>query len=161
MEECSYFVSNVLVQIRHVFLLIYLLVLSLLKLRSVGIFWNKKKSNPNKGSFLNNNIDIYIYLLPNLWILFMLFYNLAWITFCWWCWLWFSNLHNVLTRDCEKWEHRKVSATRLATLSLGLVLEIYTQERTMYNLKDGIVYCAKCLISCLFSICFCFGWFYE
>ena len=62
MEECSYFVSNVLVQIRHVFLLNYLLVLSLLKLRSVGIFWNKKKSNPNKGSFLNNSIDIYIYI---------------------------------------------------------------------------------------------------
>ena len=62
MEECLYFVSNVLVQIRHVFLLNYLLVLSLLKFRSVGIFWNKKKSNPNKGSFLNNSIDIYIYI---------------------------------------------------------------------------------------------------
>ena len=62
MEECSYFVGNVLVQIKRVFLLDYLLVLSLLKLRSVGIFWNKKKSNPNKGSFLNSNIDIYIYI---------------------------------------------------------------------------------------------------
>ena len=42
MEECSYFVSDVLVKVRHVFLSDYLLVLSQLKLRSVGVFWNQK-----------------------------------------------------------------------------------------------------------------------
>ena len=42
MEECSYFVSDVLVKVRHVFLQDYLLVLSQLKLRSVGVFWNQK-----------------------------------------------------------------------------------------------------------------------
>ena len=41
--ECSYFVGNVLVQVRHVFLPFYPSVLSLLKPRGVGIFWNKKK----------------------------------------------------------------------------------------------------------------------
>ena len=39
-EECSYFIGNVLVQVRHVFLLDYHLVLSLLKPRGVGVFWN-------------------------------------------------------------------------------------------------------------------------
>ena len=69
MEECSYFVSNVLAQVKHVFLLDYPLVLSLLKFRDVGIFWNKKKkSGPNsrspsfffveKVSLLNSSIDI-------------------------------------------------------------------------------------------------------
>ena len=42
MEECSYFVGNVLVQVRHVFLPDYHLILSLLKPRSVGVFWNQK-----------------------------------------------------------------------------------------------------------------------
>ena len=46
MEECSYFVGNVLVQVRHVFLPDYYLVLSLLKPRGVWVFWNKK--NPIK-----------------------------------------------------------------------------------------------------------------
>jgi len=41
-EECSYFVGNVLVQVKYVFLLDYALVLSLLKSRGVGVFWNKK-----------------------------------------------------------------------------------------------------------------------
>ena len=41
-EECSYFVGNVLVQVRHVFLPNYLLVLSLFKPRDVGVFWNIK-----------------------------------------------------------------------------------------------------------------------
>ena len=45
MEECSYFVSNVLAQVKHVFLSDYHLVLSLLKSRDVGIFWNQKKKN--------------------------------------------------------------------------------------------------------------------
>ena len=33
-------------QVRHVFLPDYPLVLSLLKSRGVGVFWNKKKKNP-------------------------------------------------------------------------------------------------------------------
>ena len=41
-EECSYFVGNVLVQVRHVFLPNYPLVLSVLKSRGVGVFWNNK-----------------------------------------------------------------------------------------------------------------------
>ena len=58
MEECSYFVGSILVQVRHVFLLDYHLVLSLLKPRGVGVFWGKKKkSGPNMGSLLNNSID--------------------------------------------------------------------------------------------------------
>ena len=40
MEECSYFVGNVLVQVRYVFLPDHPLVLSLLKPRDVGVFWN-------------------------------------------------------------------------------------------------------------------------
>ena len=43
-EECSYFVGNVLVQVRHVFLPDYPLVLFLSKPRDVGVFWNKKNS---------------------------------------------------------------------------------------------------------------------
>ena len=43
MEECSYFIGNILVQVRHVFLLDYPVVLSQLKLRGVRAFWNKKK----------------------------------------------------------------------------------------------------------------------
>ena len=42
MEKYSYFVGNVLVQVRHIFLLDYHLVLSLLKPRGVGVFWEKK-----------------------------------------------------------------------------------------------------------------------
>ena len=37
-EKCSYFVGNVLVQVRHVFSPHYLLILSLLKLRGVRVF---------------------------------------------------------------------------------------------------------------------------
>ena len=43
-EECSYFVGNVLVQVKYVFLSNYLLILSLLKPRGVRVFWNKKNS---------------------------------------------------------------------------------------------------------------------
>ena len=39
-EECSYFVGNVVVQVKHIFLPDYLLVLSLLKPSNVGVFWN-------------------------------------------------------------------------------------------------------------------------
>ena len=44
MEECFYFVGNVVVQVRYVFLRGYYLVLFLLKPRDVGVFWNKKNS---------------------------------------------------------------------------------------------------------------------
>ena len=40
----------------------YLLVLSLFKHRGVGAFFNLKIRNPNRGSLLNNSIDIYIYI---------------------------------------------------------------------------------------------------
>ena len=43
MGECSYFISNVVVQVRHAFLPYYYLVFSLLKPRGVGVFWNQKK----------------------------------------------------------------------------------------------------------------------
>ena len=42
MEGCFYFQGNVLVQVRHVFLPDYPLVLFLPKPRDVGVFWNKK-----------------------------------------------------------------------------------------------------------------------
>ena len=57
MEECSYCVGNILVQVRYIFLPNYPLILSLLKLRSVGVFWNKKKSSPNRGNPLNSRIE--------------------------------------------------------------------------------------------------------
>ena len=63
MEECSYFIGNILVQVRHVFLLDYPVVLSQLKLRGVRAFWNKKKkkkSGPNKGSPLNSIVCVYV-----------------------------------------------------------------------------------------------------
>jgi len=56
-KECSYFVGNVLVQIKYVFLQDYHLLLPLLKLRDVGLFYNNKKSGSNRGSSLNNSID--------------------------------------------------------------------------------------------------------
>ena len=43
MGKCSYFVGNVLLQVRHVFLPDYFLVLSLLRHKGVGIFLNQKK----------------------------------------------------------------------------------------------------------------------
>ena len=59
MGECSYFVSSVLVQVRHAFLPDYHLVLSLLKLRGVWVFWNQKKKmfSPKKGGPLNSSVD--------------------------------------------------------------------------------------------------------
>ena len=62
MEECSYFEGNVLVQVRYVFLLDNLLVLSLLKPRDVEEFWNKKKFGPNRKNPLNNSINILIHM---------------------------------------------------------------------------------------------------
>ena len=59
MEDCSYFVGNVLVQVKHVLLPNYHLVLSLLKPRGVGVFGNKKKkSGLNRGCPLNSSIDV-------------------------------------------------------------------------------------------------------
>ena len=55
--ECFYFVGNVLVQVRHVFLPNYPLVLSLLKSRSVWGILEQKKSGPNKGNPLKSSID--------------------------------------------------------------------------------------------------------
>ena len=57
MEECSYFVGNVLVQVRYVFSPDYHLVLSLLKLRGVEIFWKKKKNSQNRRNLLNSSIE--------------------------------------------------------------------------------------------------------
>ena len=55
--EWSYFLGNVLVEVRVAFLLDCHLVLSLLKHKGVGVFLNKKIRNPNRGSPLNNSID--------------------------------------------------------------------------------------------------------
>ena len=40
--KCSYFIGNVLVEVRYVFLPDYPLILFLLEPRGVGVFWNKK-----------------------------------------------------------------------------------------------------------------------
>ena len=56
-REQPYFLSNVLVGVRAVFLLDYPLVLSLLKYRSVGAFLNPKNKDPKQVSPLNNSID--------------------------------------------------------------------------------------------------------
>ena len=69
MEKCSYFVCNVLVQVRLVFLPDHHLVLYLLKPKDVGVFWNikKKKSDPNRKSPLNSSIDnILVHKINNL-----------------------------------------------------------------------------------------------
>ena len=50
----AYFLGNVLVGVRVVFLPNCPLVLSLLKYRGVGIFLNKKMRIPNNESSLNN-----------------------------------------------------------------------------------------------------------
>ena len=57
MEECSYFVDNVLVQVRHVFLPDYPLILSLLKPRGVGVFWNQKNPVQIEETPLNSSIE--------------------------------------------------------------------------------------------------------
>ena len=58
MGEWPYFFGNVLVRVRVVFLPNCPLVLSLLKHRSIGAFFNqKKKRNPNKENPLNSSID--------------------------------------------------------------------------------------------------------
>ena len=54
--EWSYFLSNVLVKIRVVFLPNYHLVLFLHTYRSLGVFQKKKKKS-KQGSSLNNSID--------------------------------------------------------------------------------------------------------
>ena len=57
MEECSYFVGNILVQVRHVFLPDYPLILSLLKPRDVGAFWNQKTPFQIEEAPLNSSIE--------------------------------------------------------------------------------------------------------
>ena len=57
-RRVAYFLGNVLVGVRVVFLPDCPLVLSLLKNRGVGIFLNKKMRIPNNESSLNNSIDI-------------------------------------------------------------------------------------------------------
>ena len=57
MEECSYFVGNVLVQVRYVFLPDYPSILSLLKPRRVGAFWNQNNPVQTEEAPLNSSID--------------------------------------------------------------------------------------------------------
>ena len=52
MEWCLYFVGNVLVQVRHVFLPDYTLVLFLFKPKGKGVFWNQKKNPIQIGKTL-------------------------------------------------------------------------------------------------------------
>ena len=57
-RECFYFIDNVLVQVKYVFLLDYSLVLFLFRLMSVGGIWKKKKKfGSNRRNPLNNSID--------------------------------------------------------------------------------------------------------
>ena len=51
MGEWFYFVGNILVQVRHVFLPDYPLILSLLKLRNVMSILEQKKSDPKGDAF--------------------------------------------------------------------------------------------------------------
>ena len=55
--EWFYFLGNVLVEVKVIFLLDCPLVLPLFKYRSVRLFLNKKLRNPNRGSPLNNSTD--------------------------------------------------------------------------------------------------------
>ena len=79
--EWLYFLGNVLVGVKVVFLLYCPLVLSLLKHRSVWVFLNKKNRIPNRGSPLNSSIDNQSLLaeyckkwsLFVIWVLFKLF----------------------------------------------------------------------------------------
>ena len=57
MVECSYFVSNVFVQVKHVFLPDYPLVLPLLERGDIGVFWNQKNIKSKQDSIFNNSID--------------------------------------------------------------------------------------------------------
>ena len=62
-REWPYFLSNVLVGVKIVFLPDYLLVFSLLRHRGVEIFLNqKKKWKSQTGKPLNNSIIVYIYI---------------------------------------------------------------------------------------------------
>ena len=58
-KRVTLFLDNVLVGVRVIFLLDYPLILSLLKYRSIGAFFNKKKiKNPNRRNSLNNSIGL-------------------------------------------------------------------------------------------------------
>ena len=61
--EWSYFLGNVLVKVRVVFLPDCPLILSLLKHRDVGAFRTMKIRNPNRGSPLNNSIETNVSVL--------------------------------------------------------------------------------------------------
>ena len=54
-EEWPYFLGNVLVGVRVVFLPDCPLILSLLKYKSIGAFLNQKMRNPNRENPLNNS----------------------------------------------------------------------------------------------------------
>ena len=56
-EEWFYFLGNILVGVKVVFLLDCLLVLFLLKDKGVWAFLNKKKKISNRRSLLNNSIE--------------------------------------------------------------------------------------------------------
>ena len=47
MKEYYYLVGNILVQVRHIFLPNYRLILSLFKSREIWVFWGKKKDFSN------------------------------------------------------------------------------------------------------------------
>ena len=52
-----YFLGNILVGVKVIFLPNCPLVLSLHKHKGVGVFLNKKIKNPNRRNSLNNSID--------------------------------------------------------------------------------------------------------
>ena len=104
--EWFYFLSNVLVGVRVVFLLDCPLVLSLLKHRSVGVFLNKKMRIPNGGSPLNSSI------LQDQWISF-----LDWIKDC-----------KILLFECTSKSFRTKSILILSQGFWGTVSGVYTYE---------------------------------
>ena len=55
----SYFLGNILVEVRVTFLLDYPLVLFLLKYRDIGVFLNKKNDKFKQENSLNNSLDNY------------------------------------------------------------------------------------------------------
>ena len=55
-REWSYFIGNILVQLKHVFLPDYPLLLSLLKHKSFRGIFEQKKSDSNRKNSLNSSI---------------------------------------------------------------------------------------------------------
>ena len=60
--EWPYFLGNVLVEVRVVFLPDCPLILSLLKYRSIWAFLNQKNEESKQGSLLNSSIDKIIWM---------------------------------------------------------------------------------------------------